>query len=70
VAIVNPVTALDYVGRDVVLRRFSERLDYCCMLAMPSGKPLTSFAQQLLSTMRARLANDLDQLMASLDQPG
>lgn len=68
IAIVNPVTALDYVGRNVVLRRFSERLDYCCMLAMPSGRPLTAFAQQLLSTMRSRLAADLEQLMTTLDK--
>lgn len=68
IAIVNPVTALDYAGRDIVLRRFSEQLDYCCMLALPTGKPLSTFAQQLLSLMRTRLAADLARLMQSLDQ--
>jgi len=37
------------------------------MLAMPSGRPLTAFSQQLLSAMRARLAADLEGLNASLD---
>lgn len=67
IAVVNPVTALDYAGRDIVLRRFSEKLEYGCMLAMPSGRPLTAFSQQLLSAMRARLAADLEGLNASLD---
>jgi len=69
IAIVNPVTALDYVGRDIVLRRFSEKLEYGCQLAMPAGRPLTPFAQQLLATVRTRLAADLAGLDASLDGP-
>ncbi len=67
VGVVNAVTAYDYLGKDVVLRRFSERLEYHCILAMPSGLPLTSFAQQLLSTMRMRLEEDLGRLRAALD---
>jgi DNA-binding transcriptional LysR family regulator len=67
VAVVNPVTALDYAGRGLVLRRFSEKLEYCCILAMPGGRPLTAFTQQMLSIMRTRLAAELDGLMASLD---
>ncbi len=67
VGVVNAVTAYDYLGKDVVLRRFSERLEYHCILAMPSGVPLTSFAQQLLSTMRTSLEEDLAKLRAVLD---
>ena len=68
IAIVNPVTALDYAGRDIVLRRFSETLAYGCQLAMPAGRPLTPFAQQLLATMRTRLAADLAGLDAWLER--
>lgn len=68
IAVVNPVTALDYVGRDIVLRRFSEELDYCRMLALPTAKPLSAFAQHLLSVMRTRLAADLDRLMDFVDE--
>lgn len=59
VAVVNPVTAFDYIGRDLVLRRFSERIEYTVMLAMPASSPLSPIAQQLLAIMRARLAEDL-----------
>ncbi|UTY59601.1 LysR substrate-binding domain-containing protein [Massilia sp. erpn] len=68
VAVVNPVTALDYLDHGVVLRRFSEKLEYGCILAMPAGKPLGSFAQELLGIMRARLHADLQGLEAVLDR--
>jgi DNA-binding transcriptional LysR family regulator len=70
VSVVNPVTAFDYVRRDLVLRRFSEKLEYTCILAMPAGKPLTAFAQHLLSVMRTRLHAELSMLAESLDNAG
>jgi DNA-binding transcriptional LysR family regulator len=70
VAVVNPVTAYDYVRRDLVLRRFSEKLEYTCILAMPAGKTLDSFAQHLLSVMRTRLHAELSMLADSLDNAG
>lgn len=66
VGVINAVTAYDYLGRGVVLTRFSERLEYHLILAMPSGQPLTSFAQQLLSAMRVRIEDELTELRASL----
>ena len=66
VGVVNAVTAYDYLGKDIVLRRFTERLEYTCILAMPPGQPLTSFAQQLLSAMRTRLEVDLAALRTAL----
>lgn len=66
VGVVNAVTAYDYLGKGIEIRRFSEVLEYHLILAMPSGVPLTSFAQQLLSTMRSRLEADLTELRAAL----
>lgn len=59
VAVVNPVTAIDYVDRGVALRKFSEQLEYICILAMPSGGMLSEFARQLLAVARTRLAEHL-----------
>lgn len=67
VGVVNAVTACDYVGRDLVLRKFSEHVEYTSILAMPPGQPLTSFAQQLLAAMRTRLHADLTALRAGLE---
>jgi DNA-binding transcriptional LysR family regulator len=67
VAVVNPVTAFDYVKRDIVLRRFSEKLEYTCVLAMPAGRPLTAFTQHLLAVMRTRLQSELAMLADWLD---
>lgn len=58
VGVVNSVTAFDYINRGLVLRRFSERLEYASVLAMPSGKPLSGFAKDLLSVMRIRFQKD------------
>jgi DNA-binding transcriptional LysR family regulator len=68
VAIINPVTAFDYMGRDIVLRRFSERLEYIFNLAMPAASPLSPFAQQLLGIMRTHLQQDLLALEKELDR--
>jgi len=67
VGIVNPVTALDYADRGIVLRAFSERLEFVCMLAMPAGKPLSAFMMELLSVMRARLDTDLADLRRAME---
>jgi DNA-binding transcriptional LysR family regulator len=66
VAVVNPVTASDYGDRDVVLRRFSEKLTYTCHLAMPPGQVLSEFARQLLGIARTRLEELLSKLHKSL----
>lgn len=58
VAVVNAVTAIDYADR-LVLRRFSEQLDYICLLAMPPGAVLSDFARQFLSVARTRLEEQL-----------
>lgn len=68
IGVVNTVTALDYVNRGLVLRRFSERLEFACILAMPAGQPLTNFAQHLLAIMRIRLNAELQQLALDLDK--
>ena len=65
VAVVSAVTAVDYADR-LVLRRFSERLDYICLLAMPLGQVLTEFARQFLAIARTRLEEQLLQLQKSL----
>jgi DNA-binding transcriptional LysR family regulator len=67
VALVSSVTAVDYADRGVVLRRFSEQLDYISVLAMPPGAVLTEFARQMLAIARTRLEQEqlrLQQLLA------
>lgn len=66
-AVVNPVTAFDFINRDIAVRRFSERLEYNCSLALPAGRPLTTFARHLLSVMRTRLQAELAALDHMLD---
>lgn len=62
VGLVNPITALDYVGRGIVVRKFSVDVPFACLLAMPAGKVLSGTAKTLLSLMRQQLEHDLTAL--------
>lgn len=66
VAVVNSVTALDFIDRGLVFRRFSEKLEYISVLAMPPGQVLSEFARQLLAVARTRLEEQLMRLQRTL----
>ncbi len=59
IGLVNPLMALEYVNRGVVLRRFAEPVHFTCLLGLPASKPLAGFTQTFLSTMRKQLDTDL-----------
>jgi len=64
--LVNPVAALDYIQRGIVLRPFSEELIFTGILAFPAGTQLTPFMQTFIAAMRTQLAADMDAVSASM----
>jgi DNA-binding transcriptional LysR family regulator len=66
VGLVNPITALDYAERGLVVRRLSVDVSFACLLAMPTGKVMSGAAMQFLSLMRVQLAEDEKRLSAYL----
>lgn len=73
VAVVNPVTACDYLHAGLVFRPFSEQLTYTALTVRPAGQPASSFVRLLLGAMRKRLERDmhtLAQAMAAGDAAG
>ena len=73
IAIVNPITACDYLHAGLVFRPFSERLTYTSLTVQPAGQPASSFVRQMLGAMRKRLELDMHTLaeaMAGGDHAG
>ncbi len=68
VALVNPVTAVDYLDAGLVFRPFSERLEFTALTMWPAGRPLSPFVRQMLGAMRARLQADMQRLQATMPQ--
>jgi len=62
IAIVNPITAFDYLHAGLVFRPFSERLDFEARTVWPAGHAHASFVRALLPAMRARLAANMQAL--------
>jgi hypothetical protein len=58
VGLVNPVTALDYAERGLVVRKLSIDINFACELVLPPGRLLSTNAQKLLQVMRKQLADD------------
>lgn len=58
VGLVNPITALDYAERGLVVRKLSVDVSFACLLALPVGKVLSGTATQFLALMRKQLADD------------
>jgi DNA-binding transcriptional LysR family regulator len=67
VAIVNPITACDYLHAGLVFRPFSERLTYTSLTVQPAGQPASSFVRVLLGAMRKRLEVDMQTLAKAMD---
>ncbi len=66
VGLVNPITALDYAERGLVVRKLSVDVSFACLLALPTGKVLSGAAMQFLSLMRLQLADDQKRLRSYL----
>ena len=58
IGLVNPITALDYAERGLVVRKLAIDVNFTCVLALPAGRVLSGTAKQLLSSMRKQLADD------------
>ena len=62
VGIVNPITALDYADRGLVVRKLSVDVTFSCFLAIPAGQVLSGTAKKFLSIMRTQLQADEQRL--------
>ena len=62
VGLVNPITALDYAERGLLVRKFSMDVSFACLLALPAGKVLSTTAREFLSLMRLQLRDDEQRL--------
>jgi DNA-binding transcriptional LysR family regulator len=62
VGVVNPITALDYADRGLVVRKLSVDVMFSCFLAIPAGQVLSGTAKRFLSLMRAQLQADEQKL--------
>lgn len=66
VGIVNPITALDYADRGLVVRKLSVDVGFSCLLAIPAGRVLSGTAKRFLALMRAQLQADEQRLRGYL----
>ncbi len=62
VGLVNPITALDYAERGLLVRKLSIDVEFSCVLAMPSGKLISGTAQRFLADLRRQLKDDEAQM--------
>jgi DNA-binding transcriptional LysR family regulator len=62
VGVVNPITALDYADRGLVVRKLSVDVTFSCFLAIPAGQVLSGTAKKFLALMRAQLQADEQKL--------
>ncbi len=62
VGLVNPITALDYAERGLVVRSLSVDVSFACELALPAGRVLSTTASDFLSHMRHQLSEDESRL--------
>lgn len=58
VGIVNPITAIDYADRGLVIRNLGFEVAFTCHLVMPAGKVLSGTAKRFLALMRKQLQED------------
>ncbi|HSV47618.1 MAG TPA: LysR substrate-binding domain-containing protein [Ramlibacter sp.] len=66
VGVVNPITALDYAQRGLVVRKLSVDVMFSCLLAIPAGQVLSGTAKTFLSLMRSQLQEDGKELREHL----
>jgi DNA-binding transcriptional LysR family regulator len=56
--IANPITALDYVGRGLCMRRLAVQVNFSCLLVQPGGGVLSGVARDFLGVLRRQLVQD------------
>jgi DNA-binding transcriptional LysR family regulator len=69
IGIVNPITALEYAKRGLVVRPLALDISFAALLVIPPGRPLSSVAVRILALMRAQVAEDRRELDALLKPP-
>jgi len=69
IAIVNPITAYDYLHAGLVFRPFSARLDFSASSIRPAPHAPSQFIQALLAAMRSRLERDMRALRETMPGP-
>lgn len=69
IGLVNPLMALEYANRGVVLRPFSVPVPFTCLLGLPAGKPMAGVTQTFLAAMRKQLDHDLRAIQTVLAAP-
>jgi DNA-binding transcriptional LysR family regulator len=62
VGLANPISALDYAERGLVLRRLSVDVLFTCQLALPPGQVMSVAARRFVAAMRLQLQDDLGRL--------
>jgi DNA-binding transcriptional LysR family regulator len=58
IGIVNPITALDYAKRGLVIRPLALDVPFACLLVLPSANPMSGAAREFLAIMRTQLEAD------------
>ena len=66
VGIVNPITAVDYADRGLVVRKLAFDVMFTCLLAIPPGTVLSGTARNFLAAMRRQLQEDQEKLKGIL----
>lgn len=66
IGMIHPITALDYIGRGLRIKRLSIDVTFRSMLVFRPGTPLSLNAQELLRVMRIQLDQDLKVIEAAL----
>jgi DNA-binding transcriptional LysR family regulator len=66
VGIVNPITALDFARRGLVIRPLALETSFACLLVMTPGRPLSALAQRCLRLMRLQMQQDEAELLTLL----
>lgn len=69
VAIVNPLSALDYRGRGVVLRRFSVSIPFRITLVRPDYRPASPLTEEFVTALHEEAAVFRQNLAQALDSP-
>lgn len=70
IGIVNPITALEYAQRGLIIRPLSLDVSFAGVLVIPPGQPLSSVALRVLQLMRIQLAEDRLKAIARLSAAG
>ena len=69
IGIVNPITAIEYARRGLVVRPLAVDVSFAALLVMPPGRPLSRVAVAFLGLMRAQMAEDRRDLAEFLKPP-